>query len=80
MPDYENETCIALVPKVVVPESPSQFRPIALCNFFYKIVSKVLVSKLKPVMQLIISKGKDLLWGKGIFKMIYILLRRLSII
>lgn len=47
MPGEWNDTSIVLVPKVKVPESVSQFRPINLCNVCYKIISKVLVLRLK---------------------------------
>lgn len=49
-----NETSIALVPKVPVLEIPVQFKPTTLCNFLYTIISKVLVTRLKPVMLVII--------------------------
>ncbi|MDD0560039.1 hypothetical protein PSZ99_23655, partial [Shigella sonnei] len=38
LPDQFNCTFIALIPKVDTPEHASQFRPIALCNFAYKIL------------------------------------------
>ena len=50
-----NLTNIVLVPKVKSPESASQFRPISLCNFIYKIFSKVLVNRMKPIMSNIVS-------------------------
>lgn len=50
-----NATIICLIPIVEKPEEASQFRPISLCNVVYKIISKVLVDRLKPIMREIIS-------------------------
>lgn len=50
-----NETFIALLPKVDNPETAAQFRPIGLCNVIYKVVTKVLVNRIKPVLPRLIS-------------------------
>eukprot|EP00253_Pinus_taeda_P030238 PITA_30238 len=50
-----NATFIALIPKVEDSNTPDKYRPIALCNIIYKIVSKVVASRLKPMLPLIIS-------------------------
>lgn len=51
-----NETHIAMVPKFQHPESSVHFRPISLCKFTYKIISKVIVDRLKIIMPLIVSE------------------------
>lgn len=50
-----NFTEIVLVPKVLSLESHSQCRPISLCNFCYKIISKILVNRLRPFLTSLIS-------------------------
>eukprot|EP00253_Pinus_taeda_P009857 PITA_09857 len=50
-----NATFISLVPKVDHPSTPNKYRPIALCNIIYKIVSKIIASRLKLLLPLIIS-------------------------
>eukprot|EP00253_Pinus_taeda_P035588 PITA_35588 len=50
-----NATFIALIPKAEYSPSPDKYRPITLCNIIYKIVSKVIALRLKPLLSLIIS-------------------------
>lgn len=45
------ETLIVLIPKVDNPKSFKDFRPISLCNTIYKIVIKVLVNRLRPLLK-----------------------------
>lgn len=42
VPDYLNQTLIALIPKQIGSESVSHYKPISLCNTAYKIISKSL--------------------------------------
>ncbi|KAM1080494.1 hypothetical protein ACFX2B_014935 [Malus domestica] len=55
IPKKINSTNIALVPKIQNPETVTQFRPISLCNYSYKILSKVLANHLKPLLSSLIS-------------------------
>ena len=52
-----NHTFISLIPKVKNLEYVTKFRPIAICNILYKLVSKVLANKLKKVLPHIISES-----------------------
>ncbi|XP_026378163.1 uncharacterized protein LOC113272559 [Papaver somniferum] len=54
-----NHTNIALIPKVPLVELVTQYRPIVLCNFIYKILSKTLANRLKPFMNNIISQNQS---------------------
>eukprot|EP00253_Pinus_taeda_P035656 PITA_35656 len=54
-----NSTFIALVPKVEEANTPEKFRPIALCNVIYKIISKVIANRLKMVLPGIISQEQS---------------------
>jgi hypothetical protein len=49
-----NATFITLVPKSKDADSPVGFRQIALCNVIYKILSTVMVNRLKPLLPTII--------------------------
>ncbi|XP_030958826.1 uncharacterized protein LOC115980745 [Quercus lobata] len=53
--EYLNQTLIALIPKQLGPETVGQYRPISLCNIVYKIVSKILVQRIKPLLPRLIS-------------------------
>lgn len=51
-----NESFIALIPKQEKASSPDRFRPIALCNLVYKIISKVIANGLKPLLPTLVSE------------------------
>ncbi|XP_061993315.1 uncharacterized protein LOC133711169 [Rosa rugosa] len=53
-----NKTYLVLIPKVPHPEHAFQFRPIGLCNYSYKILSKVMANRLKPFMPDLISENQ----------------------
>ena len=55
IPPELNRTFVALIPKKPKPESILEFRPISLCNVAYKLVTKVIANRLKPLLPNIIS-------------------------
>lgn len=55
VPKEWNDTTVVLIPKVDSPEVITQYRPISLCNVIYKILSKMLVARLKVILPEIIS-------------------------
>ncbi|KAL5565680.1 hypothetical protein UlMin_028844 [Ulmus minor] len=54
-----NETLITLLPKVKCPTQITEFRPISLCNILYKITSKMLATRMRSVMDSIISEEQS---------------------
>jgi hypothetical protein len=54
-----NATFLTLIPKEERVTNPKNFRPIALCNVIYKIISKVIALRLKPILPFIISKEQS---------------------
>lgn len=45
-----NAIVISLIPKVEAPNTIQEYRPIACCNMVYKVISKLLVSKLQSIL------------------------------
>ncbi|XP_075655084.1 uncharacterized protein LOC142625285 [Castanea sativa] len=54
-PDYLNKTLIVLIPKMQGPETLGYYRPISLCNTIYKIITKLIVARIRPHLNSIIS-------------------------
>ena len=55
MPEYLNETLICLIPKCQSLESLSNYRPISLCNSIYKVVTKILIGRIIPFLDRLVS-------------------------
>lgn len=53
-PQQLNETLLVLIPKKTSPESMMDLHPIALCQVLYKIISRMLSNRLKPLLSFII--------------------------
>ena len=54
-----NATNIAFIPKGNIQTNMNNWRPIALCNLLYKLISKVLANKLKVVLPKCISDNQS---------------------
>ena len=54
-----NKTFISLISKVKDLEVLFNFKPISLCNSIYKIFSKILMNRLKPVLHKFIGKTQN---------------------
>lgn len=55
MPDKLNQTHIVLIPKIQGPETLGNYWPISFCNMTYKIVTKIIVVRLRPYLDKLIS-------------------------
>lgn len=49
-----NHTLLTLIPKVDKPTKVTEFQPISFCMVIYKMICKIIVNRLKPIMPLII--------------------------
>ena len=64
IPASFNSTFIALIPKVDNPVTLNDFRPISLCNYIYKVVTKVIAKRLKEILFEHIT-GENLAFKRG---------------
>ena len=58
MPCFISATKLIVLPKITNPSNASDFRPISCCNIIYKVISKLLVSRLKRVMPNLINQSQ----------------------
>lgn len=54
-----NKTYVRLIPKTVGAKTVEEYIPIALCNIYYKIISKLISIRLKTVLGDIISENQS---------------------
>ncbi|KAL0292946.1 UNVERIFIED_CONTAM: putative ribonuclease H protein [Sesamum angustifolium] len=54
-----NTTILALIPKVRAPSTVSDFRPISCCNVLYKVITKIIVQRLRLVLDKLISPSQN---------------------
>ena len=55
LPEYLNRTHIVLIPKIQDPKTLGNYKPISLCNSMYKIVTKIIIARLRPYLDKLIS-------------------------
>ncbi|CAA7038820.1 unnamed protein product [Microthlaspi erraticum] len=58
-PQNINATHICLIPKKTNPKSVADYRPIALCNVYYKIFSNIITARLQPILDGLISENQS---------------------
>ena len=54
-----NCTNIVLIPKQKGLELVAQFKPTSLCNFMYKIISRVMVNRIEPFLGVLILENQN---------------------
>lgn len=59
IPDNMNNILITLIPKQEKPATLAQCRPIPLCNVIYKVIAKVAVSRLRPLLEKLLSPNQN---------------------
>lgn len=66
-----NRTFITLIPKVENSVKVKDFHPISLCNCLFKIISKILVNRLSPLLPKLISENQfAFVKGRGLLEVV----------
>ena len=55
IPEYLNRTNVVLIPKIAGPEILGNYRPISFCNTVYKTITKILVARIRPYLDKLVS-------------------------
>ena len=55
IPEYLNLIIVTLIPKCGNPESVNHYCHISLCNMVYKIVSKIIIARIRPLLANLVS-------------------------
>jgi len=58
LPASTNDALLVLIAKVAKPERIQQFRPVSLCNVLFKIITKMMVTRLKNVISKLIGPAQ----------------------
>lgn len=67
IPEKINDSYITLIPKKDAPSIMNVFRPISLCNTIYKLIAKIISSRILPILNKIISPlQSSFIKGRGI--------------
>lgn len=59
LPNSWGKTFVTLIPKKNNPSCVTDFRPISLCNVSYKVISKILANRLKPIIPNLIGPEQN---------------------
>ncbi|KAL0439707.1 UNVERIFIED_CONTAM: LINE-1 reverse transcriptase [Sesamum latifolium] len=54
-----NSTLISLIPKVNNPTVVAEYRPISCCNVLYKVITKILVQRMRGILDSLISPSQN---------------------
>ncbi|KAL0444878.1 UNVERIFIED_CONTAM: hypothetical protein Slati_2210500 [Sesamum latifolium] len=54
-----NATLLSLIPKVSAPNLVADFRPISCCNVLYKIISKLMVLRIRAILGKLVSPSQN---------------------